>query len=56
MPNDQRNKPPRPKITHSFPPPAANDAERFRALVRRLMKLGEKKKREDATASDEVAR
>jgi hypothetical protein len=36
--------PPRPiQITHSFPPPRPDDGERFVALVRMLLKLGEKK-------------
>jgi hypothetical protein len=35
---------PRPiRITHSFPPPRPDDGERFIALVRALLKLGEKK-------------
>jgi hypothetical protein len=32
------------KIKHSFPAPSGDDRERFAALVRMLLKLGEEKK------------
>jgi len=37
-------KPPPFRITHSFPEPRPDDAERFIALIRKLLKLGEEKK------------
>jgi hypothetical protein len=36
--------PPRPIITHTFPPARPDDRERFVALVRMLMKLGDRPK------------
>jgi hypothetical protein len=32
------------RITHSFPEPCPDDAKRFIALVKMLLKLGEEKK------------
>jgi hypothetical protein len=41
---NEPKQPPRPiRIKHSFPAPKPDDRERFIALVRMLMKLGENK-------------
>jgi hypothetical protein len=44
MPKRRKQAPPPLRIRHTFPPPRPDDGERFLALVRMLLKMGEKTK------------